>query len=380
MKARVINTGEIVNVEKIADGRYASKDEHIFEYYELDFDISDDIRQRIINLIKMSSEFGGFALHKWEADEMLAWLEKQGEQKPTDKVEPKFKVGDWCIDNEDGVMFKIVKVLDNTYIYETTEGKEYSCTHYSLENDAKLWTIQDAKDGDVLSDGTTIFIFKDLLSDGSVMSYCDYDTDIGDSDAFCPLSVNLMCSKITPSTKEQRDILEKAITNAGYKWDAEHKELKKIEQKSTIEMKTPEESLGVNSDTYNKIMDECVYGEQNPAWSEEDEKMRDFAIMAIGLCKQYAINHQVNGYSKLPDVPNRYEELRTWLKSLKDRVQPKQEQSDIDKDSEELIDKSAVVAEINRVLNSYDPNEITSGRYALVSLRDFLDTFEVKRR
>lgn len=43
-----------------------------------------------------------------------------------------------------------------------------------------------------------------------------------------------------------------------------------------------------------------------------------------------------------------------------------------------LIDKSAVVAEINRVLNSYDPNEITSGRYALVHLCDFLDTLEVK--
>lgn len=37
-----------------------------------------------------------------------------------------------------------------------------------------------------------------------------------------------------------------------------------------------------------------------------------------------------------------------------------------------------VVAEINRVLNSYDPNEITSGRYALVSLRNFIDTLEVK--
>lgn len=44
----------------------------------------------------------------------------------------------------------------------------------------------------------------------------------------------------------------------------------------------------------------------------------------------------------------------------------------------QYIDKSALVAEINRVLNSYDPNEITSGRYALVRLRDFLDTIEVK--
>ena len=44
----------------------------------------------------------------------------------------------------------------------------------------------------------------------------------------------------------------------------------------------------------------------------------------------------------------------------------------------QYIDKATVVAEINRVLNSYDPNQITSGRYALASLRDFLDTLEVK--
>jgi hypothetical protein len=44
----------------------------------------------------------------------------------------------------------------------------------------------------------------------------------------------------------------------------------------------------------------------------------------------------------------------------------------------ELIDKTAVIAEIERVLNSYDPNEITSGRYALADLRDFINTIEVK--
>lgn len=44
----------------------------------------------------------------------------------------------------------------------------------------------------------------------------------------------------------------------------------------------------------------------------------------------------------------------------------------------QYIDKSALIAEINRVLNSYDPNEITSGRYALVKLREFIDTLKVK--
>lgn len=68
-----------------------------------------------------------------------------------------------------------------------------------------------------------------------------------------------------------------------------------------------------------------VEANEKPAeWSEEDKEMLDFAIRAIGLCRQYAINNQVNGYSKLPDVPKRYEELQNWLKS-KLRPQPKQE-------------------------------------------------------
>ena len=38
---------------------------------------------------------------------------------------------------------------------------------------------------------------------------------------------------------------------------------KKSEQK-LVEMKSAEESLGVDSDTYNKIVDECIFGEQKP--------------------------------------------------------------------------------------------------------------------
>ena len=33
---------------------------------------------------------------------------------------------------------------------------------------------------------------------------------------------------IHPATKEQRDTLERVITNAGYRWNANKKELKKI--------------------------------------------------------------------------------------------------------------------------------------------------------
>ena len=35
-------------------------------------------------------------------------------------------------------------------------------------------------------------------------------------------------NKITPATKEQRNALMKAMNNAGYEWDVEKKELKKL--------------------------------------------------------------------------------------------------------------------------------------------------------
>ena len=40
--------------------------------------------------------------------------------------------------------------------------------------------------------------------------------------------------------------------------------LEKQGEKKPIEMKSPEESLGVSSKEYNEIVNECLYGEQKP--------------------------------------------------------------------------------------------------------------------
>jgi YesN/AraC family two-component response regulator len=44
-------------------------------------DEDERIRKRLIHLVNKSHEQGGYALHKDEAEEYIAWLEKQGEQK-----------------------------------------------------------------------------------------------------------------------------------------------------------------------------------------------------------------------------------------------------------------------------------------------------------
>ncbi|WP_296864909.1 hypothetical protein [uncultured Methanobrevibacter sp.] len=146
--------------------------------------------------------------------------------------EPKFKVGDWCIDNEDNTIFQITKVLSNLYYYKTNEGKEYSCTRDSIERDAHLWTIQDAKDGDVLccENGWTC-IFKSL-NINAFSSYCFMDC----SKWFCELggqchSLNeKICGKIYPATKEQSNRFFEKMEEAGYKWDNNKKELVRYKQ------------------------------------------------------------------------------------------------------------------------------------------------------
>lgn len=51
-----------------------------------------------------------------------------------------------------------------------------------------------------------------------------------------------------------------------------------LEKQCEQKIKTPEESLGIDSDTYNKIVDECIYGEQKPTDTENGAKWNDREI------------------------------------------------------------------------------------------------------
>ena len=256
----------------------------------------------------------------------IAWLEKQGEPqgksaleaikeekvdnankvepkdyssidphffKPAVKVEPKFHEGDWIVHQGTENIYQVVCCIDN--YYQLKYGDNYTIQNcVDVDRCARLWDItKDAKVGDVLSDGTTIFIFKDLLSDGSVMSCCDYDADSGESDAFCPFSVNLMCSKITLATQEQRDLLFSKMKEAGYEWKAETKDL--------IKLPKPKEVTGV----LKQPLDE------EKSWSEEDEKMCNDIIRDITIDKSMC-KHEVS--------ISICDEKIEWLKQLKYRI------------------------------------------------------------
>ncbi|MEE3309809.1 hypothetical protein, partial [Sharpea azabuensis] len=217
--------------------------------------------------------------------QILAWHEKQNEQKHTDNVEPKFKVGDWVVytgyllkdSGKEIYVMQVASVEDDRYNFTDT-----STLCFDSEKDMRSWTIQDAKAGDVLvASDKSLFIYDGSINEnGSVGFHIAFakDTDIIlNSDDGCGWEEKDSCH---PATKEQRDQLEKAMADAGYTFDFEKKELKKIEQK--------------------------------PAWGEEDEtKIKSI----IALLKSPALC-TMDGNKGIIDESIKY------LKSLKYRVQP----------------------------------------------------------
>lgn len=272
---------------------------------------------------------------------------EDNEQKPADKVEPKFHEGEWVVDNA-GYIWKIKGILNKFYILEGVEGDESRPTTEWADDTFHLWTIKDAKDGDVLcceSGWTCIFKKLNHNSFGGLLfdSYCFIDR----TGWFCDGAEGhtldeRINGKIYPATKEQRDTLMKAMADAGYTFDFEKLELKKI----VVPI------FNIGDTIVEKDLDECSYGtikdikngqyiftdgssinideqeewqlktstniEQKPAdWSEEDEDIRDTIIRDLKRLGGDIVN-----------VKPAYKEEVDWLKSLKRRIgwKPSEEQ------------------------------------------------------
>ena len=145
----------------------------------------------------------------------------------SDKIEPKFNVGDWVVFLTSESVYQVEKKENYEYTLRHIFGGSL-CLSFSDENLIREWTIQDAKDGDVLVNGSNIFIFH-FINNRRLMGYCHVNMDDGNfyndiekNECFCTID-----APVTPATKEQRDALMKAMNDAGYEWNAEKKELKK---------------------------------------------------------------------------------------------------------------------------------------------------------
>ena len=208
-------------------------------------------------------------------------FENQDKKKLVDNVEPKFKVGDWVV-NKLGDSWHIDS-FDKKYYQVSDRKGNYNYFPITKQDEMRLWTIQDAEDGDVLTYVTDeedlwIMIYQSLYEpyEGHVHYHAFLVNDNFSDKGTCCICID----DLNPATKEQRDFLFKRMREAGYEWDAKNKELRKIEQVSE--------------------------------WSEEDEhRAKDTTYFLDTAKKHYASTVELDA-------------CIDWLKSLKQRMEVQQ--------------------------------------------------------
>ncbi len=257
-------------------GYYVSGDiEHIFP--ELKESEDERIKKHIINVLEDCWQTcKNIDYDSSRIQEDIAWLEKQ---KPVDNVEPKFHEGEWVTNGD--YTWKIVEVKPLDYILQSQDGNMVDDTISYVDEQFHSFTIQDAKDGDVLAGGDWVFIFRKFHINGFPKCHCHYDLTLEefkvDTDSY------MACGgDIYPATKEQRDLLFEKMKEAGYEWDAEKKEPKKIEQ---IPYGQGEEIRGKEEKISPKQAQETVIGKLNDAnvrkefkWDSENKIMIIYGV------------------------------------------------------------------------------------------------------
>lgn len=162
---------------------------------------------------------------------------KQGEQKPADKVEPNFEIekGKWYVCNnpryKDFVIGKAYYCPKNGML----KPNENEMARYVARHCFHLWTIQDAKDGDVLADDNSIIIFRGIgnhILNDVIDYYVGYKHNLGEIVIQSGNSHYGKANTVTfkPAAKKQCDILFRKMKEAGYEWSDKDRKLIKIAQ------------------------------------------------------------------------------------------------------------------------------------------------------
>lgn len=174
-------------------------------------------------------------------EQIVGWIEKQGKQKSAEKVEPKFKAGDWILHCGTEQTYQVVGIKDNKYQLKCN-GNYTEEKISDVERCARAWDInKDAKDGDVLfcpMDKNSevegqIFLFYGVRNRDYVNNCIEYYCRVHDGVFYVDENgyMGTTSSPVYPATKEQRELLFQKMHDAGYEWDAECKQLNKLIKK-----------------------------------------------------------------------------------------------------------------------------------------------------
>ena len=196
--------------------------------YEKSYQEDEEMRKWIIDNIRYNMNYNmrnETLLHleyKKKAAKAIAWLERQCNN--ADKFKPKFNVGDWVV-NKFGDSWHIDSFDKKNY--QVSDGKgNYNYFPISKQDEMHLWTIQDAKCGDVLINSKKQpFLYNGNYTSVRLGAYFGLTTTGGL--LICDSHGNNWTdlTGVQPATEKERNALFKKLHDSDYKWDDEKKEL-----------------------------------------------------------------------------------------------------------------------------------------------------------
>ena len=284
----------------------------------------------------------------WSGDLFICDFNESVEWNLVGKVcQPKFHEGEWITNGD--YTWKIVEAKPLDYILQSQDGNIVDDTISHVDEQFHSFTIKDAKDGDVLymNNGLSdcVFIYKSS-NNAIIYKHASYNKFGFEGEHYLVLNDGYVCL----ATKEQRDALMKAMSDAGYTFDFEKKELKKIESYILRSIIKDEPSPAIK-----KVVDSLI------TWSEEDEEiaraLNDYVKNLDTLFSKINIGGK--------DILSKEfrEKVQDWLKSLKDRVQPKQEWSEEDEDMIRYIGNAITCKESAKYLEEKGVDMIKAHRW-----------------
>lgn len=132
---------------------------------------------------------------------------------------PKFKVGDWVIKDNGGRAWLITVITSDCYLLQDLQGHGARAHHGAVDTCSHLWTLDDARPGDVLvcKDDNRPFIFSGIYFDMAPTAYCGIDImdfiTIGSGGPWTHKPVR-------PATYKEKQQFFNRLEEEGYKWDA----------------------------------------------------------------------------------------------------------------------------------------------------------------
>jgi hypothetical protein len=218
--------------------------------------------------------------------------EKRAEENEPDCVlvsmpAPKFKPGEWIAAdgtdvNEDYRIVRIIKADGGNYAIESPKGF-LGCNSFDRwESDYHLWTIDDAREGDILvSEQGSLFVYTGRKSekDGRPFAYCGVICG-----NFIEYPPTIPCTdwEVNPATYEQYIEMESKMREAGYGWDPTFTKPVRVlqeEQKSAYAPQWTKED-----ETYYSRISECI--EQDTETSAEEHALLEWLRQKTAVFRQ----------------------------------------------------------------------------------------------